>query len=221
MKKYALLLLILFPFSLFAQSEIIVENELTDQAEECYEEYTNDRVKIETQDSDQLLSCVDYPDDPEDIEYSDLAYLVQRLCVEIDSTIVRGEYSPDFRKIFIRKTSWRGTEEEFRIFFPKFFNKYKQYMVCNENDSPPFRKALIYKRILQMGVPKMFDKYLYEFGDCVIDYNAYEIIDGKKETIIDFIDKEILIHTDSASSLIDVREILLDEFGAKRGKDLD
>ena len=54
----------------------------------------------------------------------------------------------------------------------------------------------------------------------MIDFNAYEIVDGKKETLLDWIDKKIAIGRGPISQLKDLKEVLEEEFYGKRGKDL-
>ena len=66
----------------------------------------------------------------------------------------------------------------------------------------------------------LFQDHLLDAGFGVIDFNAYEIVDGKKETLLDWIDKIIAIGRGSTSQFEDLKEVLEEEFYGKRGKDL-
>lgn len=58
----------------------------------------------------------------------------------------------------------------------------------------------------------------FENGD--VDFNAYQIIDGKKETILDWVLKWAAQGRGDAEELLDITSALEDEFGAKYGRDL-
>ena len=65
-----------------------------------------------------------------------------------------------------------------------------------------------------------FEEYFFNLEDGEIDYNAYEIVNGKKETILDWVENWIALGRGDAEELRDVAYGLKDEFGAKLGKDL-
>ena len=53
-----------------------------------------------------------------------------------------------------------------------------------------------------------------------MDFNAYQIIDGKKETILDWVLKWVEQGRGDSDELLDITSALEDEFGAKYGKEL-
>ena len=117
---------------------------------------------------------------------------------------------------------YSGSSKDFPKYFNKFLNDNNQNLIC-----PAFKagvesypKQHFYKMLLASGFEEVFDEYFFDFDDGDINYNAFEIVDGKKETIVDWAEKWKLRRDANVADIEDVIEILQDEFGAKRGIDL-
>ena len=65
-----------------------------------------------------------------------------------------------------------------------------------------------------------YEEYFFNFENGDVDFNAYQIVDGKKETILDWVDKWVASGRGDKDELLDVSSALADELGAKRGNQL-
>ena len=105
----------------------------------------------------------------------------------------------------------------------QFLNDYSNCLICPESycdRDHTFPTNHLYKRMFAANCMDLFQKHLLDAGFGVIDFNAYEIVDGKKETLLDWIDKKIATGRGPTSQFEDLKEVLEEEFYGKRGKDL-
>jgi hypothetical protein len=74
-----------------------------------------------------------------------------------------------------------------------FWNTYSKYLITTIEDNIGRTPEHVLKRAVSTNThSEMFFKYLMRFGPGVIDFNnTIEIVDGKEETLIDYIDKII------------------------------
>ena len=74
-----------------------------------------------------------------------------------------------------------------------FWNTYSKYLMCSTEYNRGRTPEHELKRAISTHThSEMFFKYLMRFGPGVIDFNnTIEIVDGKEETLIDYIDKII------------------------------
>ncbi|MEL6562132.1 MAG: hypothetical protein AAFQ94_28360, partial [Bacteroidota bacterium] len=105
----------------------------------------------------------------------------------------------------------------------RFFNDNNNCLICGNDTSLKIRNnEHILKRSISSNMPHLLRKAL-ETENYDIDYNFYEIVNGKKETILDFIDKilsnEDLMRTYDKEELEDLMDMIEDS-GGKRGKEL-
>jgi hypothetical protein len=105
----------------------------------------------------------------------------------------------------------------------EFFNKNHDRLICGDDSLQKFRKREhFFKRAIAIQAYDYFD-HLAESDDYSINMNAYEIIDGKKETLIDYVDKILndpakraLYNIDGLKNL----RITLEELGVVKGSEL-
>jgi hypothetical protein len=106
----------------------------------------------------------------------------------------------------------------------KFFNDNEEKLICEDDSDESIRdNEHIFKRSIARG-EHFFIKHVAKSDDYEINLNFFEMIDGKKETILDYLDK-ILVDQESAAEEYDVDELLLlreylEENDAKRGNEL-
>jgi hypothetical protein len=129
---------------------------------------------------------------------------------------------PKWQETMEKELGYAGTEKDFPKYFNNFLNTYKNQLICPKyqvttNIYPPQH---LFKRILASGMNEIYEEYFFNFENGDVDFNAYQIIDGKKETILDWVEKWIELGRGDAEELRDVAYSLEDEFGAKYGKDL-
>ncbi|OMP30128.1 MULTISPECIES: hypothetical protein [Mangrovimonas] len=130
--------------------------------------------------------------------------------------INKDRYQEDLTKIGV----FNGTKEEFKVFFPEFLKKYSDHFICPENKQRNIRAGYFLKQTAQLGIFSIFDKIFFEYEEGGVDFNSYEIVDGKKETLLDFVEKLIAQNYGEKAQLEYLAEVIRDEYGAKRGSEL-
>lgn len=160
-----------------------------------------------------------------DIDFSDeqLAVIGKRLCGDILTAKNTALDIPNWERSMRKHVGYTGTSEDFPEFFNNFLNKYKNKIICPEAiiGARGYPVQHIYKRLLAAGLNEAYEEYFFNLENGDVDFNAYEIVNGKKETILDWVEVWIAKGKGDPAELRDVAEILRDEFGAKYGYELD
>lgn len=148
--------------------------------------------------------------------------IVEQLCDDVMSGRNDALDFPKWELTMRKMAGYNGSSKDFSKYFNNFLNKYTQNLIC-----PYFKAGVeiypahhLFKRILGSGYEELYDDYFFNFENGDINYNAYEIVDKKKETIVDWAEKWKLRRDANVADIEDIIEILIDEFGAKSGKDL-
>ena len=144
------------------------------------------------------------------------------LCSDVIVARQKAYDIPKWQKTMEKELGYNGTEEDFSKYFNNFLNKYKNQIICPEfkvttNVYPPQH---LFKRLLAAGMNETYEEYFFNFENGDVDFNAYQIIDGKKETILDWVLKWVEQGRGDSDELLDITSALEDEFGAKYGKEL-
>jgi hypothetical protein len=148
--------------------------------------------------------------------------IVEKLCDDI----IRGRSNaldvPEWEITMRRLAGYNGTSTNFPDYFNSFLNTNNQGLVCPPFDggAEKYPAQHIYKRLLAADLEETFNEYFFELEEGDIDFNAYEIVDGKKETIVDWAEKWIAQGKGNPEDIKDIISVLEDEFGAKRGSEL-
>jgi hypothetical protein len=150
---------------------------------------------------------------------SQLSIFLHSLCVEIDSARINNQTIPDFYYLFKYWGVFDGSEKDFKPFFHKFLNDNKQKLICP--NSGGIKAKHFYKRMFQLSLDEFFIDYIIDPEMKDLDLNAYEIVDGKKETLLDYIGKKIKNNIGDVDTLIYISDTLHEEFGAKFGVELN
>ncbi|MCT4641582.1 MAG: hypothetical protein N4A33_04740 [Bacteriovoracaceae bacterium] len=110
-----------------------------------------------------------------------------------------------------------------------FFNTHLDKIVCTDTKHNPIRSKVSYfKYNIQIGNYAFVEKYLYKTG-CTddaskkLDLNAYDMIDEKKETIVDYLD--LIIEDENNHVQYDIKRLKeirsgLVHCGAKKAEEL-
>lgn len=102
-----------------------------------------------------------------------------------------------------------------------FINDNHDNLICPKDPTnTSHRKKHIFKDMLQRGLMDIFDDIIMDDDEYTIDFNAYEMVNGKKETLIDYIEMMIDEDGDDDGDLTFLIEDIEDS-GGKRGADLD
>ena len=144
------------------------------------------------------------------------------LCSDVIVARQKAYAIPKWQKTMEKELGYNGTEEDFSKYFNNFLNKYKNQIICPEfkvttNVYPPQH---LFKRLLAAGMNETYEEYFFNFENGDVDFNAYQIIDGKKETILDWVLKWVEQGRGDSDELLDITSALEDELGAKYGKEL-
>jgi len=144
------------------------------------------------------------------------------ICLDVNIAHQDGLDIPPWKSTMEKYLGFKGNDEEFKLFFNNFLNTYKNQFICPRYKvtTSIYPSQHLFKRILAMGMDQTFEEYFFYLEDGDIDYNAYEIVNGKKETILDWVENWIVLGRGDVDELRDVASSLEDEFGAKYGKDL-
>ena len=143
-------------------------------------------------------------------------------CNNLNYAKLNGMDMPPWRSTMEKYLEFKGSDKEFDTFFHNFLNTYKNQIICPEYKvtTRVYPPQHLFKRILAVGMNETFEEYFFNLKEDAIDYNAYEIVNGKKETIMDWVENWIALGRGNAEELRDVAYSLEDEFGAKYGRDL-
>jgi hypothetical protein len=144
------------------------------------------------------------------------------LCSNVNWAKSEGLDIPPWKQTMEERLGFKGNNKEFRVFFHTFLNTYKNKIICPQFkvSSRIYPSQHLFKRILAVGMNETYEEYFFNLEEGAIDFNAYEMVNGKKETVLDWIEKWIALGKGDAEELRDVAYSLKDEFGAKYGKDL-
>lgn len=148
--------------------------------------------------------------------------VMKRLCGDIIRANSVGKSVPDWQKTMSEELGYSGTKDEFTNYFNSFLNTYKNKVKC-----PQFNLATriipsqhLFKRLLALDLNEAYEEYFFNLEDGDVDFNAYDIVDGKKETVLDWVDSWIKQGLGDEDELYDIATSLEEEFGAKRGSQL-
>ena len=145
--------------------------------------------------------------------------VLRSISAEIDSSRIANRTIPQFYKFFVVHGAYTGKEEDFSFFLHEFLNVYNQRLISPEYlGIPPMH---FYKRMFELNLAGFFEDYVIDPELKVLDFNAYEIVNGEKETLLDFINLHLKKGRGDSDTLIFIRDTLHDEFGAKFGYELD
>ncbi len=148
--------------------------------------------------------------------------VTKQLCYDILSAQSNGLEVPKWKDTMKEYLGYSGSDKDFPKYFNSFLNKYKNQLKCPQLKITTriYPSQHIFKRLLALSLNETYEEYFFNFEDGDVDFNAYDIVDGKKETIVDWVDSWIKQGKGDKDELLDVAAILEDEFGAKRGSQL-
>ncbi len=108
-----------------------------------------------------------------------------------------------------------------------FWNANKNDFICKGKVTSKTRDTEhLMKRAIALSIhDKVFDGFFFDTEEYDFDYNAIELVDGKPETVLDYLDK-VISDPDASKKyvikhIIELRNSLRDEFGAMHAKDLE
>ena len=144
----------------------------------------------------------------------------RKLCTYLSISDSTGFYAEKFNKIILDGVGVSQASADANKAVSKFLNDHKNNLVCDAHSIlSGNREKLLIKSALMDGVIDLFDEILLDDELYEIDFNAYEIVDGKKETLVDWIDFLISTGWYDLGELKSIQEVVID-LGGKRGSEL-
>lgn len=156
----------------------------------------------------------------------DLLELTDRLC----AMARRVSYTSSSKKHWIKEIlekelKVKESDPNYKKTMSNFWNKYQHRFICSAFPDSGFpRREHIFKRIIHDRYTHVLDDFFFDEDLIEVDWNVVEVHNGKKETLIDYLDH--ILKTERRGSQYDldeVREIrdgLREEYGAKRASEL-
>lgn len=142
------------------------------------------------------------------------------LCIETDLSRSAGFNKVKFEKPIIDIYKISANDKNKNQIVSQFLNTYKNDLICiKQQDTDIKRNVHLYKYALFRSIIDTFDELLLDEDNYTIDFNAYEIVDGKKETVVDYIDKLIAAGRHDRGELLSIRDVIV-HLGGKKGSEL-
>lgn len=119
----------------------------------------------------------------------------KNLCAEISFSALQEFDSKRFKSHILKSMDVNSSSSNANEVVSEFLNTNKNKLIC-EGDRTSInkfrsRKQHLFKMALYDVVIELYDEILLDEESYKIDFNGYEIVDGQKETIVDYIDKLI------------------------------
>ena len=141
-------------------------------------------------------------------------------CGYLEASLREGFSAAKFKEKIANQIGLDINDKDFNKKFYGFLNQYKNKMICAKDPkSNTTRNMHFYKYAILNGIIDLYDDVLFDDEEFEIDFNAVEMVDGKPETLVDYIDKRIATGTGIANTLKGIRIDVVD-LGGKSGQQL-
>lgn len=141
------------------------------------------------------------------------------LCVNLSHADNTGFRPERFKRIILEGIGVSESSPDANKAVSRYLNDNKNNIICLVHSLLTNPEKLYTKKAIQDGVIDLFDEILLDDELYEIDFNGYEIVDGKKETILDWIDIALEMPGQDRAELLSIEEVIVD-LGGKRGSEL-
>ncbi len=161
---------------------------------------------------------------------SEVEMLANKICLSLDLTFGYDDGGEKIEDIFLYHLGITRDTPNYKQQVLELWNMYANCFVCElESFKKPHLRYPTHflKRVVDFGMmTEIFDEFLLEDSEeFPIDVNAVELVDGKGETLLDYLNKIIADpskHIDYRLNVIkELREYLIEDYGAKTAAELD
>lgn len=152
----------------------------------------------------------------------ELETVIKKICGNIILSRTNGFKPNEFKEIILDELDVSPTtdSEAKNELVSNFLNQNKQKLICPKATGKTDSRDLhIFKTAALEGTIDLYDEILLDDEEYEIDLNAYEIVNGKKETIVDYLDKLLAGQFKGDEDLELLRDDIID-MGGKRGVEL-
>ena len=151
----------------------------------------------------------------------EVKHIASRLCSDLFQSDTAGFEEIRIQRIIAEGLGLKVTDNNINGIVSAFLNKFKQELICPPDQHlEDYRFKLYFKSALLKGIYDLYDEILLNDEEYQIDFNAYEIVDNKKETLLDYIDKLIASNKYDKENL-QMIQMDIEDLGGKRGAQLD
>ncbi|MFK5983623.1 MAG: hypothetical protein QM499_11970 [Flavobacteriaceae bacterium] len=134
-----------------------------------------------------------------------------RLCSNLSDSLTMGFDVNRFNKVILEGLEVNPNDPNINSIISNFLNKYKNKLICPRNTNSSISRAkYLWKHALWKGVIGLFDEMLFDDENYTIDFNAYEIVDGKKETVLDSIEVIRYAGRSDPAELDSLRDVIIE-----------
>jgi hypothetical protein len=180
-----------------------------------------------------LISNLSHADDanmlygPEWPGYTKLEVLVERVCSGVQrdggDIEVLNKIGRDVEAIFLRYLKISEQTPNYQKHIVQFYNRYQNQFICKATIH--YGKKHLFKQIVDSMrgmTPLLLEYFFQEDREHVFDVNAYEMVNGKPETFLDYLyDIKNGVNEFRAYSIPEINgliEVFEDEYGALRSE---
>jgi hypothetical protein len=159
-----------------------------------------------------------------------LVYLVDRICAEVmraktsTSRELLNKVGRNIEDRFLINLKINRQTENYQQQIIQLYNRHQDQFICKANTH--YGKKHLFKVVvdMQMYSPVLLDYFFKEGREYMFEVNAYEIVGGKPETFLDYLyDIKAGVNffeNYNIPEVFELIELIEDEYGALRGKDL-
>ncbi|SFD71835.1 hypothetical protein SAMN04489722_1181 [Algibacter lectus] len=155
---------------------------------------------------------------------SDNEELANKICMHGYRAWGNTDPTDEFDRIILREVGSDLNDPKRKKKVSDYLNKYSNILICGDHGTDGIHER---EQLLKRSVSSGLYGYLEQLAideEYSIDFNKYEIIDGEKETLLDYI--YLIINDEELAKDYDIIELealagAIEERGGKRGKDLE
>ncbi len=141
-------------------------------------------------------------------------------CDYLTGSIRKGFNPIKFKESIANQIGVNPNDKDINTIISNFLNQYKNQMICLANPTDNSKRDMhLYKYALLRGVIDLYDEILFDDEEFSIDFNAVEIVEGKPETLLDYIDKRLTKESMLKDTLKGIRMDVVD-LGGKTAQQL-
>lgn len=148
---------------------------------------------------------------------------INHLCADLRGSISQNP-AISLNKLIMIKLGLNDNDINKEVIISNFYNQHKDCLICNTDIRTSIHKnESLFKFSISLG-GLHFLEYYYDNEKYNIDFNGYQIINGEKETLVDYIDKalkdENILSRVNKERLLSLQDSII-EMGGKRGSELN
>jgi hypothetical protein len=158
------------------------------------------------------------------VKIKDTSGLANFVCATYYSSLNNSDPNSNFERMILERLGVNREHPKSKEIIGLFLNEYHKLLVCGKDSDARLRDSeSLIKRSIGRGEYGLINHLMFYEEEFGYDLNSYEIVDEKKETILDYIEKilndpDLFNRYDKASLKVLHNDFI--EYDAKRGSEL-